>query len=415
MTFATFSYIDLPRSIAPSPAPEQPLSSDRRLDAAAPQLTVLYDLVTTRAGFDALEADWNALFERAGRGDQMFMTFNWLWHWANHYLGPDDRLAIVTARRGGRLMLILPLVVERVAGLTQLAFMGAPIGQYGDLLVDDVTDRASLMQSAWSHLLDRQRFDVVRLAKVRDDAMIAPLIASLDFAVTAVEEAPFIALDACRSVADFEVRMSTKHRKNRRRQLRRIEERGPLVLRRAVRGEEARDAVRLAMTLKRAWLNEKALVSKAFKDQRIDGFFMDAVASKERPCGIEVSMLETNGECGDANISVTCKGRRAVHILAYNLKFDKLGVGNHHLDMAIASAHADGIARYDFLAPRHAYKMEWADGTMLVKDHTIAISPLGRLYVDIYIARLREAMKRTISRLPAGIRRFLSGTHTTVP
>jgi CelD/BcsL family acetyltransferase involved in cellulose biosynthesis len=387
-----------------------------RTDTAAPVVVpVTYDIVTTRAGFDDLEADWTALFDRAGRGDQMFLSFNWLWHWANHYHSVNDRLAIVTARRGGRLIMVLPLTIERVAGMIQLAFMGAPVSQYGDLLVDDVADRNVVLQGAWAHLLARQRFDIVRLAKVRDDASIAPLLTSIGFTVTASEEAPYIALSDCASIADYETRSSSKHRKNRRRQLRRIEERGPLRIRRLSGTSEARDAVRLAMTLKRAWLNEKALVSKAFKDQRIDGFFMDAVGSTTRPCGVEISMLESNGECGDANISVTCKGRRAVHILAYNLKFDKLGVGNHHLHSAITDAHAEGIQTYDFLAPRHAYKMDWADTTLMVRDHSLAMSPLGRLYVDLYVARIRESVKRNIARLPGGLRRWISGTHSTVP
>jgi CelD/BcsL family acetyltransferase involved in cellulose biosynthesis len=93
-----------------------------------------FDVVRTRAGFDALEADWNDLFARTGRGEQMFQGFNWLWHWANHYLRSSDELAIVTGRQDGRLMLVLPLTVERVAGLRQLSFMGAPVSQYGDVL-----------------------------------------------------------------------------------------------------------------------------------------------------------------------------------------------------------------------------------------------------------------------------------------
>ena len=51
-----------------------------------PVLAYDYGLVTTRAGFDALESEWNDLFDRAGSGQQMFQTFNWLWHWANHFL-----------------------------------------------------------------------------------------------------------------------------------------------------------------------------------------------------------------------------------------------------------------------------------------------------------------------------------------
>ncbi len=99
-------------------------------------------VITDRADFDALEAEWNGLFARAGRSHQLFLSFNWLWHWCNHYLVPDrtTRLSIVIARRDGRLVMVWPLVTERSRGLTMLSWMGDPVSQYGDVLIDDAPD-----------------------------------------------------------------------------------------------------------------------------------------------------------------------------------------------------------------------------------------------------------------------------------
>src|SRR6478609_4610579 len=99
------------------------------------------------------ETDWNDLFWRAGRGSQIFQTFNWNWHWSNHYLpSPSDEaapsLAIVTGRRDGRLVMVWPLTTERVAGLSQLAWMGDPVSQYGDILVEP--EAVPLLGEAWS-------------------------------------------------------------------------------------------------------------------------------------------------------------------------------------------------------------------------------------------------------------------------
>jgi len=102
-----------------------------------------FALVTDRAAFDALEPEWTDLFDRAGRGTQVFQTFNWNWHWCNHYLGDGSQgsaapaLAVVTARRAGRLVMVWPLVRERVAGLCQLSWMGEPVSQYGDVLTEE--------------------------------------------------------------------------------------------------------------------------------------------------------------------------------------------------------------------------------------------------------------------------------------
>ena len=82
-----------------------------------------------RAGFDALEPEWNDLFACAGRDTHLFQTFNWNWHWANHYLpaGAEPTktsLAIVTAHREGRLIALWPLLLVRSSGLTLVRWMG---------------------------------------------------------------------------------------------------------------------------------------------------------------------------------------------------------------------------------------------------------------------------------------------------
>lgn len=366
------------------------------------------DVTTTRAGFDALEADWTSLFDRVGRGEHMFLTFNWLWHWCNHYLAPADELAIVTVRIEGRLVAALPLVIERVTGLRQLAFMGAPISQYADALIEPGLDQRQVFDTAFREVTRTRRIDLVRFAKVRADANLAPFLAAAGFRVTAREEAPAATMAGLADYAAFETRFSAKLRKNRQRQRRRLEERGPLDIAVHEGTAAARDAVALAMTLKRAWLNARGFYSKAFADRRIDAFFADAAASVDRPCGVSVSRLDTNGEGADVNISITCKDRRAVHILAYALKFDKLGAGNHHLDVNLRRAFDSGIAVYDFLAPHHAYKMEWADHVVAVEDHVLAVTPLGRLYADLYVARLREGLKRLMRRLPPSLVRLVA-------
>ena len=87
--------------------PSYPVAALPDAEPATPSAATALELtmITGRAAFDALEAEWNALFDRAGRPAQVFQTFNWNWHWANHYLdgAPGGisglQLAIVTGRR----------------------------------------------------------------------------------------------------------------------------------------------------------------------------------------------------------------------------------------------------------------------------------------------------------------------------
>jgi CelD/BcsL family acetyltransferase involved in cellulose biosynthesis len=163
--------------------------------------------------------------------------------------------------------------------------------------------------------------------------------------------------------------------------------------------------------LKRGWLNARGLVSRAFADTRIDAFFADASRGAGRPCGLSVSRLASCGEGADVSISMTCKGRRALHILAYSLKFERFGVGNHHLEVSLRRAFTDGVQVYDFLAPRHTYKLEWSEGVMPVEDHVKALGVAGRVYADVYVARVREAGKAALKALPRSLTRMIAGAH----
>ena len=72
------------------------------LPEPAPPAAYEFDIVRTRAAFDALAPEWDGLFARAGNSTQLFQQFNWNWHWCNHYLGgADTALAILAVRRAG--------------------------------------------------------------------------------------------------------------------------------------------------------------------------------------------------------------------------------------------------------------------------------------------------------------------------
>ena len=74
-----------------------------------------FALIADQTQFAALEPDWNDLFARAGRPHQLFQAYDWLRHWANHYLDDRTTLSIVVGRQGGRLVMIWPLVAIRRA------------------------------------------------------------------------------------------------------------------------------------------------------------------------------------------------------------------------------------------------------------------------------------------------------------
>src|SRR5262249_31241053 len=133
-------------------------------------------LIAERAQFDGLEAEWNALFDRAGRPQNVFQQFGWLWHWANHYADREVGLSIVIGRRNGRLVLVWPLVMTRIAGLKKLSWMGEPVSQYGDVLADSEENAIDLLHSSWAYIQSLGA-DIISLRRIRSDGAVSRLLA----------------------------------------------------------------------------------------------------------------------------------------------------------------------------------------------------------------------------------------------
>ena len=105
----------------------------------------MIETVSTTEGFEALAPEWDALV-RAMPRPSPFMLHGWLAEWWRHY-GDGAELRVQVARRDGRLVGALPLVVRRRPGLRVGMFMGGSqaalldvLGEDCDALVQRVTE-----------------------------------------------------------------------------------------------------------------------------------------------------------------------------------------------------------------------------------------------------------------------------------
>jgi CelD/BcsL family acetyltransferase involved in cellulose biosynthesis len=366
---------------APYAAPLTQIEPDRSAKTAPGALA--FAVVTDRAGFDALAPDWTALMARAPRATQVFQTFNWAWHWCNAYLpanGGSPALAIVTVRRGGQLIALWPLVRERILGITRLSWLGDPVGQYGDVIVDDVADRAEVLAQSWRFIRQSIRADVIVLRKVRGDSDAAACCLGAGLAPRCVEDALYTNLAAAGDFETYELRWPAKLRKNRRRHMRRLQDRGPVAIDHHLTGERAIDAITRGIDLKRIWIEKKGLISRAFSDQRFDRFMLAAATSTTHPTGAFVSLLTSDGTTGNVVIAFDHLQCRTMHMIAYNLDFETLSAGTLHIEDCVRQAFADGIETMDFLGPKVRYKMDWCEKTVPMLEFQQPITLRGRLY-----------------------------------
>ena len=351
--------------------------------------------------FEELEAVWNELFARAAEPKNVFQSFNWHWHWARHYLKKDDQsLRIVAVWCGDDLIMVWPLVMTTALGVRQLKWMGAPVSQYGDILVDRKFASAEIIEPVWQYIARHIKTDVISLEKVRADAQIAPLLKAGKSVVTGCMDAPYLDLASAENYAEYEKRYSSKARKNRRRHRRRLGEQGDVQCSILETGEDARATVAEAIALKRDWLKAKGLVSRAYSDTRFDAFFADVAGSTDHPCGCLISVLKCGSEAVAYDIGFKAGTNYVVHIGAYNHEYEKVSPGSLLTEDFLNECYDLDIETYDLMAPSASYKMSWADDCVSLCDYAYPLNTRGFLYAKGILWFLRNAIKKTLKHTP---------------
>lgn len=369
---------------------------------------------TTRSGLEALADEWNEVFERAGTGTQVFLTHDWISHWARVYLpGIEARggsLVILAARHAGRLVSVWPMVLTRSPAGRMLEVAGCPLSQYSDVIVDADTDaaRIELLQSCWTALIEQQRPDLVVLDRVRSDSALQLLIPTLGSVRFACAQAPSLALAASNGGASFETQQKSKAIRNRRRLRRRLEQGG--VVSHTVRSGSP-DAVAdglAALEMKRDWLARCGMNSRAFADGRIEQFFGNVLADQHHSAGAVVFKLAQGERPVAIAVGFACKSRLSLHVIVHDAAFDDCGAGLLNLESSLRYAEAQGFDTFDLLPPHAAYKMQFATAAEPVEDHAIAVTLRGHIVARLWYGLLRKHAKALAIKLPKGLWRLLA-------
>ena len=235
--------------------------------------------------------------------------------------------------------------------------MGEPLSQYSDALIaQDVDDTGA--DAAFDHIMTLP-VDVISLRRVRDDAIVYPLLRRRLGLAANRQASPLVYFADTPSVAAFEKRFSGKLRASRRRRRRRLDERGPVTFERHGPSAAAAALVVDALSFKRDWARQTGVLSPSLADPRFGRFFVAAALAGPCAPDLRVSALRCGDDILGIEMSVACKGHLFGHVLAPRPGYGALGLGGILAEMTIVNALEEGYASVDLLAPADSYKLEW--------------------------------------------------------
>lgn len=378
----------------------------RAASAATSETALAVEVVRDHDDFLALQPEWDALFARAATPRQVFQSHVFLRHWAAHYLGPGSSLSIVTVRRDGRLVMIWPLLRQRRFGFDLLRFMGVPVAQFGDVLVERDGHEAALLAAGWK-AVRALRADLFELRKLRSDAALH--LAAIPDGTVPLEQrdAPFADLDLRVGPDGPSSVYPARERSNYRRRLRRLGEHGAISVAALGPGAEASGLVSDAIAMKQVALTRHGVLAPAIADPRFAAFFRDLAGDAEGGSPLRLTVIRCNGLAIGIDIALDCKQTSFGHVIATHPDHERGGVGGILVHRSFAAAKARGNTHFDLLAPADAYKLEHADGLIEVIDSMVPLSLKGRLICHVGLQKLRPALRTAVKTLPPSVTRRL--------
>lgn len=364
------------------------------------------EIIETLADFHAMRDDWNTLARHAGTTQQVFQDFGFLRQWAEHYLDDGTRLAVLVARRGGRIAAIAPFTRQRWLGFSALRFMGAPVARFNDVLAD--TDGDQDLAEALRSAIKRLRADFIDAPLVRDDSAFVTLGLDRGAVVTARMQAPF-SLVAERAGDDGPGEAyPAKKRSDYRRRVRKLAGDGALEMKQYPPGGEATALAREAIRMKRAWLERQNIAAPTVFDPRFEACFAGLASETSGLSSLWVSTLERDGRAIGIDLSFDFKGHSFGHVIATSVCSEKDGAGSVLVHHVFATAKSRGNRIFELLTPADEHKMRHADGVVGVRDLAIPLTWRGEIACRTLLAHALPAAKAFARRLPPGLARALA-------
>ena len=351
----------------------------------------MIETVSTIEEFEGLEPAWDGLV-RAMPRPSPFLLHGWLAEWCRHY-GAGTELRVHVARRDGRLVGALPIVVRRRAGLRVATFMGGPEAVLPDVLLAAGEDGE--VCAALTGRLRESGCDVVDLHGLPAQSRIAAALGPRLEVIQRVE-APVLDLTEGWD-AVYRAKTSSKKRNLHRRRRRQLAGLGTLDVSVARSPDELAPALEEAFDLHaRRW--EGRPDGSGFASPTGRRFHRAVLARLAAVDAARIVTLRVAGRAVAFHYFFALEGCMYVHRLAFDPTLARFSPGLVNTLDAIEAAAGEGLRRVEFLGGDERYKVELADRFEPLYDGVgAASSARGRAYAAAHMngIRLRLRLKRS--------------------
>jgi CelD/BcsL family acetyltransferase involved in cellulose biosynthesis len=349
--------------------------------------------------FAGMAEEWNALLADSA-ADCFFLTWEWLYTWWQHLAG-RRRLWLVTARHGGELVAIAPLVLsppqlDRLLPFPSLQFLGT--GTVGSDYLDLIIRRGwedEFVEAVAERL--RSEGAMLELRQLRPGAQAWRLTGLLEprgwtCRQARTEVCPFIPLTG-HTWDSYLATLGSAHRYNLQRRLRNLRRDFAVHFERVRLEEDRAPALGRLIGLHRARWRDRGR-SEAFASAAMVSFH-EALSRLALARGwLRLLELRLDGRPAAALYGFRYRQAFCFYQSGLDPEFARQSVGLVTMGLAIKSAIEEGAAEYDLLHGAEPYKFLWARDTRELRRLEL-YPPVWRGFICQQALALGRTARRT--------------------
>ncbi len=329
------------------------------------QIEVLAD---DAIAWQALESDWRRLAAMLDPPTP-FMTWEWQEPWRRHFAADKDSMIFV-CRRDSAVVGILPFIVQRhrcrKTELRTLKLMGAGLSDQLSLLVDPTVPEAA--DSIAGELVARSaEWDIIEFDDLDSEDPAAELYRrafagrGLPIGEAVTSERPFLETAGQDWNSFYTARRSSKTRKRKRHQLRRLRQLGTVEVRPVTDPDDYLESLDRIIAL-----NERDSYDGQERRRPFDGeagraFFREVGAAFARNSWLLLWLCELDGQLIAYDLGLRYKGRHFDYYGGFDSAFLKSSVGSLLKMRSLQACFEDKVDAVDFLRGDHEWKRLWTD------------------------------------------------------
>jgi CelD/BcsL family acetyltransferase involved in cellulose biosynthesis len=367
-------------------------------DARAPR-DIRFEILDGPKALAALGPQWNELSARAAVRN-CSQTFYWAKHSLSYLASQSDaRVRVIVGRHDGRVVLILPFVVRDRFIWRQADWLGVGL-EYRDILVEEGFQRASWVVAAWEVAKAELDVDLIWCPSMRAESPLMEVLQHETGVAATRFPTRYLPIYQWPSWEAYRRDLRRGYRKNQKRLMRRLGERGKVAFEILASASEVEQTLHWMLAQKRDWFRRRGMgrdwqVSDSY-ERFITALARDALASGE----LMLAVLRLSGQNLAADINFVRGPHLELYMTAYDRAWKSFGPGLLALDEIIRWAFKKGLSTVDFRTGNELYKRHFLTNEELVSSFLVPCTESGARYTSWHGSAPRRLVRNAFHRLP---------------